>query len=354
VSKRRIAVAMSGGVDSSVAAALLAEQGEDVFGLMLRLWSAAPDTSNRCCSPADVANARHVAGLLQIPFYVVAAQDPFKQHVVDPFILGYTQGITPNPCIECNRHVRWGFLLQHALAMGATHLATGHYARISFTDGRYHLLRARDRGKDQSYVLYTLSQHDLQHTLFPLGAFTKEEVRSIARRFDLPVAERRDSQDLCFVSSHDYRRFLQHQGVELPPPGEIVDSLGNVIGRHEGLASFTIGQRKGIGISSREPLFVLDKDMARNRLVVGIRSELGRNEFQLSQVSWICGQPPHQPIDAHVRIRYNAPEVAARVQPLGRSAARISLRSPLPDITPGQSAVIYDDDDCLGGGIIEP
>jgi tRNA-specific 2-thiouridylase len=351
--QRRIAVAMSGGVDSSVAAALLVEQSEDVFGLMMRLWSATPDGPNRCCSPIDITSARQVAARLSIPFYVINAQETFKEHVVDPFVNGYTKGITPNPCIECNRHVRWGFLMRQASAMGATHLATGHYAQSVHREGRYRLLRAKDPLKDQSYVLYMLGQQDLSRTIFPVGPYTKQEVREHARRLDLHVAERPDSQDLCFVSTDDYRAFLKDHGTELPPPGAIVDRHGNTLGQHEGLAEFTIGQRRRIGLSSPAALYVLEKDLASNRLVVGPREELGRREFNLRDVCWTSDQPPTHPLEAHVRVRYKAQEIAARVHPKGADRANVSLDSPLPDVTPGQSTVFYDQDECLGGGIIE-
>jgi tRNA-specific 2-thiouridylase len=351
--QRRVAVAMSGGVDSSVAASLLVEQGEEVFGLMMRLWSADRNGSNRCCSPADIANARHVASLLDIPFYVINAQDVFKDSVVGSFVDGYAHGITPNPCIECNRIVRWGFLMQQATALGATHLATGHYAQTIRQNGRYRLLRGRDHKKDQSYVLYTMSQEDLSRTIFPLGQLTKPEVRAHARRAALPIAERPDSQDLCFVTTSDYRSFLAAQPVDLPPPGQIIDTQGNIIGEHEGLASYTIGQRKGIGISSPTALYVLDKDIATNRLVVGPRHALGRMEFSTHTVNWMGLDPPKRAIGVHVQVRYRAESVPADVQPTSSSRAHVILKTSLPDITPGQSAVFYDQDEVLGGGIID-
>jgi len=350
---RRIAVAMSGGVDSSVAAALLVEQGEDTFGLMMRLWSATPNGTNRCCSPSDVSNAREVAAILDIPFYIISAIQSFKENVVRTFVDGYAQGITPNPCIECNRSVRWGYLMRHALAMGATHLATGHYALSIQRGGRWSLLRAQDRKKDQSYVLHMLGQQDLKRTIFPLGSYAKSEVRSHAHRFHLPVAERPDSQDLCFVSSGDYRAFLKNQSIDLPPPGPIVDMQGNLLGQHDGLAGYTIGQRKRIGIPSSKAIYVLHKDLANNRLVVGPRQDLGRNEFTICRVSWTCDQPPAQSIEAQVRVRYKAQEVPAQVLPMPNKRACVILESPLPDVTPGQAAVFYNQDECLGGGIIE-
>jgi tRNA-specific 2-thiouridylase len=350
---RRIAVAMSGGVDSSVAAALLQDKGHDVFGLMMRLWSADPDGANRCCSPQDVSNAHDVADRLSIPFHEVDYKESFRKIVVDAFIDGYAKGITPNPCIECNRSIRWGLLMDHALDMGATHMATGHYAQIIHRSGRYRLLRAKDRSKDQSYVLHMLDQIALSRTLFPLGAHTKQEVRAMARDFNLPVADRPDSQDLCFVTDSDYRSFLQQQHVELPPPGPIVDRQGKVLGRHEGLAEFTIGQRKGLRISSTKPLYVLAKDLARNRLIVGSRQDLERSEFTVNRLTWVLGRAPSRRKKVLVRVRYHADEIPARVLPLTQTSAHVILDAPLSDITPGQAAVFYLDDECLGGGIIQ-
>ncbi len=353
--QKRIAVAMSGGVDSSVAAALLSESEAEVFGLMMRLWSGGPSGTNRCCSPDDVARARQVAAMLDIPFYVIDVQQRFKEQIVDFFIDGYaSRGVTPNPCMECNRHIRWTFLLERALAMGATHLATGHYARVDVSQAGYRLLRARDRRKDQSYVLSVMGQYELAHAVLPLGELTKDEVRARARRLELPSADRSESQDLCFVGDADYREFLEHQGVQLPPPGPIVNSEGEVLGRHDGLAFYTIGQRKGIGISAPHPLYVLEKDPAHNRLVVGPREQLGRREFAVGRINWVGGQAPSGPVELGVCIRYRADEVHGEVHPVGESGARVVLQEPVPDVTPGQAAVFYQDDRCLGGGIIQP
>jgi tRNA-specific 2-thiouridylase len=351
---RRIAVAMSGGVDSSVAAALLARSGVDVFGLMMRLWSQGPAHANRCCSPADMARARRVAAQLDIPFYVLDVKEQFKRQVVDFFVDGYRRGLTPNPCMECNRHIRWEFLLHHALAMGATHLATGHYARVKRVRGTYQLLRAADRHKDQSYVLSVMGQDELARAVFPLGDYTKDDVRQIAHRMDLAVADRPESQDLCFVGGGDYRSFLETQSGQLPPPGPIVDRQGNALGQHQGLARYTIGQRKGIGVAAPQPLYVLEKDLENNRLVVGPREALGRAAFAAARVNWVAGSPPGAPVNADVRVRYKASEVPAVVRPISESQVRVELSQPLPDITPGQSAVFYRGDVCLGGGVIQP
>jgi tRNA-specific 2-thiouridylase len=353
IARRRVAVAMSGGVDSSVAAGLLREQEVDCFGLMLRLWSGGPGGANRCCSPTDMATARAIAAQLDIPFYVLDGRQIFKERVVDYFVEGYVDGITPNPCIECNRHIRWTFLYEQALAMGATHLATGHYARIRRTsNGAFALLRAHDRAKDQSYVLSVLNQERLAHAIFPLGEFTKSEVRQHARRLGLPVAERSESQDLCFVGGADYRDFLRQTSTKGSSPGPIVDRQSKVIGEHTGLAGYTIGQRKGLGIAASEALYVIEKDIERNRLVVGPRRDLGRRVFEVVQLNWIDGRVPVSPLRVQARVRYHAREVSAAVIPTSAESAEVELERALPDVTPGQVAVFYQQDYCLGGGII--
>src|ERR671923_242420 len=248
----KVVVALSGGVDSSVAAALLKEQGYDVMGMMLRLWSEpGKEDSNRCCTPDSMAQARRVAVKLDIPFYVIDAKDVFHNTVVQYFLDGYARGETPNPCLICNRQIRWTFLLNHALALGAEFMATGHYVRIKRNeDGTSELLRAVDRSKDQSYILHILNQEKLRHALFPVGDYTKPEIRQIAERYGLPTASRKDSQDLCFLAGEDYRNFLQRNAAEILKPGEILTRDGRTLGTHTGLANYTIGQRKGLGVAS--------------------------------------------------------------------------------------------------------
>ena len=346
----RIAVAMSGGVDSSVAAGLLREAGQDIFGLMLRLQDGSEGPPNGCCAPSDVAAARSVAAILEVPFYVVDARQAFEERVISPFVSGYAQGLTPNPCIECNRTIRFGLLLEHALALGATHLATGHYARVDSDGTSRRLLTARDQAKDQSYVLHVLTQRQLAHVIFPLGELTKEEVRSHGRRMHLPVADRPESQDLCFVQG-DYRAFLAARGVALAP-GPILNAEGGVIGAHAGLATYTLGQRKGLGIPASEALYVIDKDVTRNALIVGGRSAIGRQQFSVSRINWIAGDPPADRFDASVQVRYHAPRAAGRVNCTAPTGAHVLLAEREPDVAPGQSAVFYLDNLCLGGGII--
>jgi tRNA-specific 2-thiouridylase len=350
--KPRVAIAMSGGVDSSVAAALLVEQGYDVFAVMLRLWSTKPEFPNRCCTPKDAASAQSVASLLEIPFHKLDTKSLFKENVVDAFTNAYARGITPNPCLICNRKMRWGYLLNKVREMGATHLATGHYARIERFDGQFRLLRGKDRSKDQSYVLSVLRQSDLARTIFPLGELRKREVRQHARRLNLPVAEKPDSQDLCFVPGCDYREFLRQQDIPMPPSGPIVDLKGTQIGTHDGLSNYTIGQRRGIGLSTPQALYVIEKQIASNTLVVGSRSSLGRKAFTTEPVNWIAGRPPDPSIPLVVRIRYKASETPATIKIRDDMSVEVHLKNSVPDVTPGQSAVFYSGEICFGGGVI--
>jgi tRNA-specific 2-thiouridylase len=352
----RVVVAMSGGVDSSVAAALLVEQGYEVIGMMMRLWSEPGNgletLGNRCCTPDQMADARRVADHLGIPFYVIDVRQHFRQAIVQFFLDEHEAGRTPNPCVECNRQIRFTYLLDRALALGADFLATGHYARIERGPGGYELLQSVDDSKDQSYVLYTLSQEKLAHVLFPIGGYTKDEVRELARKFGLPVAGKRESQDLCFLKDGDYRRFLRDYSLQVFIPGPILDEAGGEVGRHEGLANYTIGQRKGLGITAAEPLFVLGKDAGRNALIVGSRESLGQRELEATGVSWIAGSSPGAPVTAQVKIRCKATPVGANVTPLAEGRAAITFDEPVFGVTPGQAAVFYDGAVCLGGGLI--
>ncbi|HWR64768.1 MAG TPA: tRNA 2-thiouridine(34) synthase MnmA [Bellilinea sp.] len=351
----KVIVAMSGGVDSSVAAALLVEQGYDVTGVMLRLWSEpGKEESNRCCTPDAMAGARRVASQLGIPFYALNAQNLFHSTVVQAFMDGYRNGITPNPCILCNSHIRWGFMYEAALEMGAQYMATGHYARVVHQlDGSVQLLRGRDPAKDQSYVMSVLPQEKLRHTLFPVGELPKSEVRAHARRFGFSLAERADSQDLCFLAGQDYREFLARYVPEVTQPGKMFRRDGSQVGEHRGLAFYTIGQRKGLGIAAPRPLYVLDKDVTANQLIIGDETELGLNGLASSDVNWISGAAPAEPFEAQVKIRYRADLAAAIVTPEGESNIRIEFKNPLRDITVGQRVVIYNGDVVLGGGTIQ-
>ena len=350
---KRIVVGMSGGVDSSVAAALLKDQGFDVIGVMLRLWSD-DGVENRCCAPEAQVEARKIAGQLDIPFYVMDARDPFYKAVVEPFIDGYAQGFTPNPCLNCNRFIRWSFLLERAKLLGASSIATGHYARITRgPDGKFLLHRNPDKDKDQSYFLHVLTQEDLSQTLFPLADLTKPEVRKLAARYKLSVATRPDSQDLCFVGQGNYRDFLRRTDPAMLKPGPILDLDGDKLGEHSGLADYTIGQRKGLGIGAPEPYYVLQKDLEKNVLIVGPKKSLGKNRFYIKHINWISGEVPPQSIQVEIKIRYQSKPVPGIVQPLENGKAEITLNTDLPDITPGQAAVFYQEDICLGGGTIQ-
>jgi tRNA-uridine 2-sulfurtransferase len=351
----KVIVAMSGGVDSSVAAALLKEQGYDVTGIMLRLWSEPGcEADNRCCSPDSMALARRVAARLDIPFYVIDAQELFRQNVVQYFLDGYAAGQTPNPCLICNRLIRWEFLLERAMELGASAMATGHYVRLR-TDGqgKIQLLRAIDHAKDQSYVLHLLTQDKLAHALFPVGELPKSEVRLIAQRFNLPTATRSDSQDLCFLAGGDYRDFLRRNAPEMITPGAILGRDGVVLGEHSGLAFYTIGQRKGLGLASSIPLYVLAKDVQANTLIVGPVDQLGMDTCEVSAINWIAGEASASPRQVTVKTRYTARETPAEMTLFDQgSRASLSFDAPQRDITPGQAAVFYDGEIVLGGGMI--
>ncbi len=354
---KRVVVAMSGGVDSSVAAALLVEQGYEVIGMMMRLWAEetmAGGAHNRCCTPEQMNDARRIADKLGIPFYVLDTKDVFRNTVVEYFIDQHRHAVTPNPCIECNRHIRFHYLYENAMALDADYLATGHYARIrQADDGQFQLLKGKDPRKDQSYVLCVLDQEHMAHTLFPVGEYPKPQVRELAAKFGLPTASKQDSQDLCFLGDGDYRRFLRDFSPEIMQPGPIVLKNGEVIGEHNGLANYTIGQRKGLGVTYNEPLYVIATNPYRNALIVGVRDELGQDTLTAKRMNWTSDITPDEPFKAEVKIRYKANPVPATVTPLNDDRVRIDFEDPLRDITPGQGAVVYNGDVCLGGGIIE-
>jgi tRNA-uridine 2-sulfurtransferase len=358
--ENRVVVAMSGGVDSSVAAALLVEQGYEVVGMMMRLWSepALGENApvNRCCTPDQMADARRVADQLRIPFYVVDVQQHFRRTIVQFFIDEHEHGRTPNPCLECNRQIRFTYLLNQALALEAHYLATGHYARIQATPGGYILRQGIDAAKDQAYVLHMLTQEHLAHIKLPVGDYTKAEVRDLARKFNLPVASKSESQDLCFLGDGDYRRFLLEHGQRAGEPGPIVDENGRLLGQHTGLPFYTIGQRKGLGLAAPEPLFVLRKDGAQNTLVVGPREALGQWELSAHRANWISGAPPTPDQPVLVKIRYRATPVEGRVVAAegggGNGRFHVTFSQPVIGATPGQGVVVFDGDICLGGGII--
>lgn len=354
-----VVVALSGGVDSSLAAALLVEQGYNCIGVMMRLWSEVrpgESSANKCCSLDSVDDARWVADRLRIPFYLINVEKPFKQLVVDSFISDYGEGLTPNPCIACNRHIRFDYLLNYARTLGADFLATGHYARLEYQpDGRIQLMKAVDESKDQSYVLSVLGQQELRDVLFPIGDYPKAEVRRMAAERGLPTASKHDSMDLCFVADDDYRRFLQDWTPASMQSGPILDRGGRKWGEHEGLPSYTIGQRKGLGISgAAEPMYVLELDRTRNALIVGPRHELGRSRMCVSRMNWTLDSPVADGAAAQCKIRYRAKAAPCTLHMHKGDTVEVQFDQRQLGIAPGQGAVFYDGDLCLGGGIITP
>ena len=362
-----VAIAMSGGVDSSTVAAVLQEQGHPIVGLTMQLWNQRrlPELQgdgpkqHRCCSLDDVYDAKRVAQYLNFPHYVVNFEEQFEQRVVRPFVDQYLAGRTPIACTNCNTDVKFEPLLRMARQIGAERLATGHYARIRRNEqtGRWELLRARDESKDQSYFLWGLSQDQLSRSEFPLGELNKEEVRALARRTNLPVAEKPESMELCFVPTGNYVQFIQaysrDAGISLSQnEGDIVTEDGAVVGHHNGVHNFTIGQRKGLGFAAGKPLYVLSIDPENNRVVVGDDDSLRTTSFEVNGVNWVSIEPPSESLRAAVKIRHKHEPAPAVVEALGDSQARITFDAPQRAITPGQGAVFYDGDRVLGGAWI--
>jgi tRNA-specific 2-thiouridylase len=349
----RVVVAMSGGVDSSAAAALLKEQGHEVLGITLRVWSyEGAARCGSCCSPDDIDDARAVAEALGIPFYVANVEELFREQVVNPFVRSYLSGTTPIPCVSCNQHVKFDFLLRRARSLGAR-LATGHYARLGVEGGRYQLLRAADPAKDQSYFLFTLGQEELKDLEFPVGGLTKAEVRAVAERHRLPVSHKPESMEICFVPDGDYAGFVEK--VAGPQPGgEIVDREGRAIGRHQGIHRFTVGQRRGLDVPHRtpEPLYVQRIDAGSRRVVVGPAAEVERSRFDVLRPHWVEAAPPGPEQPVQVKIRHRHAGARARVVAATPEKLDVRLEEPARAVTPGQAAVFYDGDRVLGGGWI--
>jgi len=365
----KIAVAMSGGVDSSAAAAILKEQGHELVGFTMQLWNQRRGISvdengeplpSRCCSLDDVYDARRVAEELGFPFYVLNLEKEFERDVVQPFIDSYLNGETPIPCVACNSRLKFASLDKLATSLGCEKVATGHYARVEFDEAtnRYRLLRGRDPQKDQSYFLWELTQDQLSRALFPLGEMSKPDARDAARRNDLAVAEKKESQEICFVPDGDYAGFIdrylesEKQTARLPGEGEIVTANGNVIGTHSGIHRYTIGQRRGIGIADARPLYVLGVEPTSNRVIVGYDDELLRAEFTAAGVNWIAIDNPTEPVRADVRVRYRHTAAPATITPLPNGRVRVKFDEPQRAITPGQATVFYRGDEVLGGGWI--
>lgn len=354
--KTRVVVGMSGGVDSSATAALLLEQGYDVVGITLKTWpqDCISRAEDKCCGPQAVMDARSVCHRLGVPFYLIDEAEAFQKQVIDYFAEEYRAGRTPNPCVMCNEKLKFGTLLDRARQLGGEKIATGHYARIHRdpATGRWLLKRGKDERKDQSYFLFSLRQDQLAATLFPLGELCKSETRGVARDSSLKTADKEESMEICFVPDNDYGGFLQKADLVQKHEGEIVDVHGRVLGRHDGIEFYTIGQRKGLGISAPKPLYVIELDAANNRVIVGGPEHLDRDAFRVERCNWVPFEDLAGPIEVTARIRYNHPGTPATVTPGANGSASVKLHEPQRAITPGQACVFYQDDLVVGGGWI--
>ena len=357
--KKKVIVAMSGGVDSSLTAALLRDKGYEVIGITLRLADENRDSAcgvpdRGCCSEVSVDDARRVAEILGIPHYVLEFRELFREKVIANFLAEYARGRTPNPCIACNRYIKFAAMLAKADEIGADYVATGHYARITQEpDGEYALRKGIDAGKDQSYVLYNLTQAMLRRFLFPLGDYKKEHTRELAAAYELPVANKPDSQEICFVPNDDYKAYIRQHNPGCLIPGDIVDLAGHVLGHHDGVPLYTIGQRRGLGIAAPEPLYVVGLDTQTNRVIVGGAQDVFAQSLTATDLNWLSGRPIPERIKCRAKTRYGKREGEAVVERQPDGSVRVRFEEPQRAITPGQSVVFYDGDRVLGGGIID-
>ena len=352
----KVLVAMSGGVDSSVAAKLLADSGHECVGCTMKLYEnedAAAARGKTCCTLDDAEDARSVAYKLGMPFYVFNFKDDFREKIIGRFVRSYLEGKTPNPCIDCNRYMKFDKLYERASLLGCSHIATGHYARVIEENGVYKLKKALDPDKDQSYVLYSLTQEQLGRTLFPLGEYRKTDIRKIADEAGFLNAAKPDSQDICFVPDGNYAALIEKITGETPAAGDYVDEDGKVIGRHKGLIRYTIGQHKGLGMPFPDKMYVLRLDKKQNRVVLGPSESLFSTEVRAGGFNWIAGKAPNGPFRCKAKIRYRQKEQWATVTPEGEDRVLIVFDEPQRAVTPGQAAVLYDGDEVLGGGEIE-